>query len=125
GGGGHSRRADQVAGQLQCPEHGAGDAGRAGPVAAHGRDRARAQCAGGQGPAVLETRAMSDADGNKVKRLRVTLTKSPIGCRYNEKRTVEALGLRRLHQTIEHEDTPIVRGMIAKVRYLVTVEDVD
>jgi large subunit ribosomal protein L30 len=68
---------------------------------------------------------MSDACEEKTKRLRVTLSKSPINCRYNEKRTVEALGLRRMHQTVEHDDTPVVRGMIAKVRYLVTVEVVD
>lgn len=63
--------------------------------------------------------------GRKVKRLRVTLSKSLIGASYRQKRTVAALGLRRMHQTVEHEDTPVVRGMIAKVRHLVTVEEVD
>jgi large subunit ribosomal protein L30 len=59
------------------------------------------------------------------KRLRVTLAKSPIGSSYRQKRTVEALGLRHVNATVEHDDTPIIRGMIAKVRHLVTVEVVD
>lgn len=55
--------------------------------------------------------------------LRITLTKSPIGYSYRQKRTVQALGLRRMHQTVEQEDTPAIRGMIAKVKHLVTVEE--
>ena len=66
---------------------------------------------------------MSAAQG-KVKRLHITLTKSPIGYSYRKKRTVQALGLRRMHQTVEHEDTSVIRGMIAKVKHLVTVEEV-
>ena len=56
--------------------------------------------------------------------LRIMLTKSPIGYSYRQKRTVRALGLRRMHQTVEHKDTPSIRGMIAKVRHLVMVEEV-
>ena len=59
----------------------------------------------------------------KGKRLHITLTKSPIGYSYRQKRTVRALGLRRMHQTVEQEDTPVIRGMIAKVKHLVTVEE--
>jgi large subunit ribosomal protein L30 len=55
--------------------------------------------------------------------LRITLTKSPIGCSYRQKRTVRALGLRRMHQTVEQRDTPAIQGMIAKVKHLVTVEE--
>ncbi len=62
--------------------------------------------------------------GSGVKVLRVTLTKSPIGYSYRQKRTVRALGLRRMHQTVEQKDTPVIRGMIAKVEHLVTVEEV-
>ena len=58
----------------------------------------------------------------KKKVLRITLTKSPIGYSYRQKRTVRALGLRRMHQSVEQEDTPVIRGMIAKVNHLVTVE---
>ena len=56
--------------------------------------------------------------------LRITLTKSPIGYSYRQKRTVRALGLRRMRQTVEQQDTPTIRGMIAKVSHLVTVEEV-
>lgn len=64
------------------------------------------------------------AAGNEGRLLRITLTKSPIGYSSRQKRTVRALGLRRMHQTVEHEDTAVVRGMIAKVTHLVTVEEV-
>ena len=57
-------------------------------------------------------------------RLRVTWTKSAIGYAANQKRTIAALGLRRLHQVVEHPDSPAVRGMVATVRHLVRVEEV-
>jgi len=56
------------------------------------------------------------------KKLRVTLVKSPIACRVTHQATVRGLGLRRLHQTVELEDTPAVRGMVRKVNYLVRVD---
>lgn len=59
------------------------------------------------------------------KRLRITLTKSPTGYSYKQKRTVRALGLRRMHQTVEREDSPTVRGMIDKVKHLLEIEEVD
>ncbi len=59
----------------------------------------------------------------KGKRLRITLVRSPIGYNLRQKRTVRALGLRRLHQTVEQDDTPVVRGMIARVSHLVRVEE--
>lgn len=62
------------------------------------------------------------SDGGEPGVLRITLTKSPIGYSMQQKRTVRALGLRRLNQTVEKADTPVVRGMIAKVSHLVTVE---
>jgi len=58
-----------------------------------------------------------------VSRLRVTWTKSGIGFSKEQRRTLKALGFRRLNQTIEHEDTPSIRGMILKVRHLVRVEE--
>jgi len=58
----------------------------------------------------------------KVKTVRITLVRSPIGFSQPQKDTVRALGLRRLHQTVEHLDTPSMRGMIAKVIHLVEVE---
>jgi large subunit ribosomal protein L30 len=55
--------------------------------------------------------------------VRITLVRSPIGYSLTQKRTVRALGLRRMHQTVEQQDTPVVRGMIAKVIHLVRVEE--
>jgi large subunit ribosomal protein L30 len=56
------------------------------------------------------------------KTLKVTLVKSPIACKETHRRTVRGLGLRRLHQTVELEDTPAVRGMLRQVNYLVRLE---
>jgi large subunit ribosomal protein L30 len=57
------------------------------------------------------------------KTLKVTLVRSPIGYAKDQKETVKALGLRRLHQTVEHQDSPSVRGMIRKIIHLVQVEE--
>ncbi len=57
-------------------------------------------------------------------RLRITWKKSAIGYQMDQKRTIEALGLRRLGQTVEHSDSRSVRGMITKVKHLVAVEEV-
>ncbi|MCS7071163.1 MAG: 50S ribosomal protein L30 [Anaerolinea sp.] len=56
------------------------------------------------------------------KTIRVTLVKSPIGYEKSQGETVRALGLRRMHQTVEVVDNPATRGMINKVRHLVKVE---
>ncbi|MFQ5925115.1 MAG: 50S ribosomal protein L30 [Dehalococcoidia bacterium] len=56
-------------------------------------------------------------------KLNITWTKSGIGYSRDQKRTLRALGFRRLNQTIEHDDTPSIRGMIFKVRHLVRVEE--
>jgi large subunit ribosomal protein L30 len=58
-----------------------------------------------------------------VAKLRITLVKSGIGYAADQKQTLKALGLRRLHHTVEHQDTPSIRGMIAKVKHLVQVEE--
>jgi len=55
--------------------------------------------------------------------LRVTLVKSPIGFPEPQKRTVRALGLNRMHQTVEHADTPAVRGMLQSVIHLLQIEE--
>ena len=57
-----------------------------------------------------------------MSRLRVTYRKSTIGYPRDQKATVAALGLKRLHQTVEHEDNAALRGMIHKVRHLVSVD---
>ena len=55
-------------------------------------------------------------------RIRITWERSAIGRPADQGRTIRSLGLRRLHQTVEHEDTPSIRGMLHKVRHLVEVE---
>jgi large subunit ribosomal protein L30 len=57
------------------------------------------------------------------KALRVTLVKSPIGYTKDQKATVRALGLRRMNQTVEHNDSPSVRGMLNKISHLIKVEE--
>jgi large subunit ribosomal protein L30 len=63
------------------------------------------------------------AKKTEKKVVRVTLVRSPIGYPEPQKRTVRALGLHRMNQTIEHEDSPAVRGMITKVVHLVRIEE--
>jgi large subunit ribosomal protein L30 len=57
------------------------------------------------------------------KTVRVTLVRSPIGYTKDQKQTVLALGLRRMHQTVEHQDNPAVRGMIRKIIHLLRIEE--
>ncbi len=56
--------------------------------------------------------------------LRITLVGSPIGYSVRHKATVRALGLRRMNQTVTLADTPQIRGMLAKVEFLVKVESI-
>jgi large subunit ribosomal protein L30 len=60
----------------------------------------------------------------EAKAIRITLVKSPIGYTVRQKATVRALGLRRMHQSVEHVDSPTLRGMLAKVSHLVDVEEI-
>jgi large subunit ribosomal protein L30 len=60
---------------------------------------------------------------SKTKRVRVTWTRSAIGRDEKQGRIIAALGLRRLNQTVEHDDSPTIRGMINKVPHLVEVEE--
>jgi large subunit ribosomal protein L30 len=61
--------------------------------------------------------------GNRT--LRVTYAVSSIGVKKDQKDTVLRLGLKRLGQTVDQPDSPSIRGMIHKVRHLLTVEEVD
>jgi large subunit ribosomal protein L30 len=56
-----------------------------------------------------------------AKMLKITLTKSTIGATPRQKKVVEALGLKKMHHTVELADTPQTRGAIAKVSHLLTV----
>ena len=55
--------------------------------------------------------------------LRITQVKSTIGCKQGQRDTLRSLGLRRIRHQVVKPDTPATRGMVAKVRHLVTVED--
>ena len=56
-------------------------------------------------------------------KIKVTLERSGINQREDQKRTIKALGFKRLGQTVEHEDSRTIRGMILKVRHLVRVDE--
>jgi large subunit ribosomal protein L30 len=58
------------------------------------------------------------------KTVRITLVRSPIGYSKRHKATVRALGLRRMHQTVEQVDSPTLRGMLSMVAHLVEIEEV-
>lgn len=55
-------------------------------------------------------------------KIRVKWIKSDIGYAKDQRRTLKALGFHRLNDTVEHEDTPTIRGMINKIKHLVKVE---
>ena len=56
-------------------------------------------------------------------KLKITLVKSPIACQPKQKKTVDALGLRKLNHSVELEDSPATRGAINKVSHLLKVEE--
>ena len=58
-----------------------------------------------------------------AKTLKITLVKSTIGASPKQKKTVEALGLKKLHHSVEQADSAAVRGAIAKVSHLLSVEE--
>ncbi len=59
-----------------------------------------------------------------IMKLKITQTRSLIHSSGRQRRTMEALGLRRIRHSVQHEDNPVIRGMIDKVRHLVEVEEV-
>lgn len=58
------------------------------------------------------------------KKLEITLTRSVIGGKEGQKKTVQALGLNKINQSVVHDDTPALRGMVNKVSHLITVKEV-
>lgn len=60
-----------------------------------------------------------------AKKLRIKLVRSPIGYSIRQKRTVAALGLRKLNQTVVRPDNPAVRGMVNRISHLVKVEEIE
>ena len=57
-------------------------------------------------------------------KLKITQIKSRIGSSALQKRNLDALGLRKINQTVEHDDSAIILGMIAKVKHLIKIEEV-
>jgi large subunit ribosomal protein L30 len=60
-----------------------------------------------------------------AKTLRIKLVRSPIGYAVRQKRTVEALGLRKMQQVVERPDNAAVRGMVNRISHLVEVEEIE
>ncbi len=60
----------------------------------------------------------------KNKKIKITLIKSPIGYKKNAKRTLEALGLTKMNQSVEHNMTDSIAGMVDTVNYLVKTEEI-
>jgi large subunit ribosomal protein L30 len=65
--------------------------------------------------------AMAKKGGGGNGKLRIRMIGSVIGCPEKQRATVRGLGLRRLHQVVEREDTPAVRGMVKKIPHLVEI----
>lgn len=58
-----------------------------------------------------------------MKKIKITQVKSAVDRSIRQKRSLEALGLRKMHQTVEHEATPQILGIVESVKHLVTVEE--
>ena len=56
--------------------------------------------------------------------LKITLVRSPIGAKPKHRATIEALGLKKLHTTVNQKDNPAIRGMVHHVKHLIRVEEV-
>ncbi|MFQ6130836.1 MAG: 50S ribosomal protein L30 [Armatimonadota bacterium] len=61
----------------------------------------------------------------RKRQLKITLRRSPIGYKYDQRHTVRCLGLSKLRQQVVHEDVPAIRGMLKKVSHLVDVEEAE
>jgi large subunit ribosomal protein L30 len=59
-----------------------------------------------------------------MKKIKITQIRSGIGMPLRQKRTLEALGLKRIRHTVEHDATPQILGMVQKVKHLVTSEEI-
>ena len=55
--------------------------------------------------------------------IKIKQVRSRINCPKDQKRTLDALGLRKLNRVVEHEDNPAIRGMVEKVKHLISIEE--
>jgi large subunit ribosomal protein L30 len=60
----------------------------------------------------------------KTKQLKITQVRSGIGKLEAQKRTIKALGIKKMHDTVIHNDTPAIRGMVTSIKHLIKVEEV-
>jgi large subunit ribosomal protein L30 len=60
-----------------------------------------------------------------AKKIKITQIRSAIGKLENQKRTIRALGIKKMHYSVIHDDTPVIRGMINEVKHLVKIQEVD
>jgi len=60
-----------------------------------------------------------------MSKIRVKQLRSKINCPENQKRTLEALGLHKIGQIVEHDNTPAIAGMVKKVQHLISVEEIN
>jgi large subunit ribosomal protein L30 len=72
---------------------------------------------------MAKAKKASEQGGDAAKTVTVTLVKSPIGFQKVQGKVVEGMGLRRINHSVTLKDTPEIRGMIFKVRHLVTVSE--
>ncbi|MDR1775924.1 MAG: 50S ribosomal protein L30 [Actinomycetes bacterium] len=59
----------------------------------------------------------------KTKKLKITQVRSTVGCKHDQVGTIRALGLKRINHSVEQDDTPVIRGMVFKVKHLIEVEE--
>jgi ribosomal protein L30 len=117
---GLGQRAQRRARDL-CRPDGAEGSGHRGAVAGQGRSRAHRRLGAGRTRNMAKHNAATKHEG--AKRLTITLTTSPIGFNKTQAKTVQGMGLRRINHSVELLDTAETRGMIHKVRHLVTVSE--
>lgn len=72
----------------------------------------------------MSTESKASKAGPGSRKLRITLRRSGIGAPEDQKATIKALGISKLNQTVVHEDTPQVRGMIRKIGHLLDVDEI-
>lgn len=64
-----------------------------------------------------------DKEKKSMATIKIKQVRSRIGCPKNQKRTLDALGLRKIGRVVEHNDNPAIRGMIEKVKHLISIEN--
>src|SRR5699024_7697162 len=118
------RRAHQVARQQECDQHRTGDGGGAEGSAASRGDRRPTRAADRRGGSRRDAAGACRTGGvTAMAQLTITQRKSLIGATPKASASVRSLGLKRIHHSVTHDDTPHVRGYLHAARHLVTVAE--